>query len=224
MFYDIVRTIHIAAGAVALSTLGVPLASRKGGKVHVRSGRVYAYAMGISVVTGAYVAGVKIPDPATRDGGIFLLFVAVLAATTTVHGIRALRHKSRTGPVMGLPEVALPALLTVGGLAMAAWGLSRGVVLFAAFGALGAWIGGNALRWWSRAPGEPKEWLREHIGGMIGSGIGTVTAFLVVNAHRVDLPVPSWLVWLTPTFLGVPALMAWQRSVRPKRVTGAAAS
>lgn len=222
MFYDIVRWIHIGAGAVGLLSLGVPLAARKGGPVHVRAGRVYAWAMGISAVTGAYVAGVKIPDPATRDGGIFLLFVAVLAATTTVHGLRALHHKRRKGPVLGLPEVGLPGLLAVGGLAMAAWGLSRGIVLFTAFGLLGMLVGGNAFRWWARAPVGPKEWLLEHIGGMIGSGIGTVTAFLVVNAHRVDLPVPGWVVWLTPTFLGVPALVAWQRSVAPKRAAGAA--
>ncbi|MES2641962.1 MAG: hypothetical protein V4850_20905 [Myxococcota bacterium] len=215
MIYELVRWIHIGAGAVGLLSLGVPLASRKGGTVHVRSGRVYAYAMGLSAATGAVVAAVKIPDPATRDGGLFLLFVAVLAAMTTVHGLRAIHHKARKGPVMGAPEMALPALLLVAGVAMAGWGLARGVVLFAAFGVLGMFLGGGALRWWSRAP-KPKEWLNEHIGGMLGSGIGTVTAFLVVNAHRLDLGLPTWLVWMAPTFVGVPAILAWQRSVRPK--------
>jgi uncharacterized membrane protein len=211
---DVARWLHIASGALALGALFVPLLARKGGRAHRAVGRVYVRAMNGVAGTGVVLAAAKLGDPATRDGGIFLLYVGLLAATTTAHGDAALRHKGRVGPVREFDTVGFPALLAVAGLAMVARALVAGDVLPAAFGAIGISTGLSALRYWL---GDAHEgWLHQHIGGMIASAIGTVTAFSVVNADRFGLPVPGWVVWLAPTMIGVPAMQLWQRAWAPR--------
>lgn len=214
MFLDLFRWLHILSGALALGSLALPLAATKGGRIHRAAGTLYVRAMGGVSATGVVLAVARLTDPATREGGVFLLFVALLAATTTTHGVAALRHKARSGPVYGFDTVVLPGLLVLAGALMVSRGLVTGSVLQGAFGAIGTWTGGTALLHWTRASRAPDAWLMEHIAGMFASGIGTVTAFVVVNAARLDLPVPGWVVWLAPTLLGVPALVYWQRRMR----------
>lgn len=56
------------------------------------------------------------------------------------------------------------------------------------------------LRW--------RDWLGKHIGGMLGSYIGVITAVLVVNGHRIPVlnEVPVLLIWLLPTIIGTPII------------------
>lgn len=56
------------------------------------------------------------------------------------------------------------------------------------------------LRW--------KNWLRIHIGGMLGSYIGIITATLVVNGSKIPLvsEIPSLLLWFIPTIIGTPII------------------
>ncbi|MFK2824767.1 DUF2306 domain-containing protein [Bacillus sp. B190/17] len=64
-----------------------------------------------------------------------------------------------------------------------------------------------------------KNWLSTHIGGMLGSYIGIVTATLVVNSHRVPLlnEVPILIVWLMPTIIGTPIIIKIGSKYTPKR-------
>ncbi|MBP0726156.1 DUF2306 domain-containing protein [Bacillus sp. RG28] len=54
-----------------------------------------------------------------------------------------------------------------------------------------------------------KNWLGSHIGGMLGSYIGIVTATLVVNAKSIPLinNLPILLVWFLPTIIGTPIII-----------------
>jgi vacuolar-type H+-ATPase subunit I/STV1 len=53
-----------------------------------------------------------------------------------------------------------------------------------------------------------KNWLSSHIGGMLGSYIGIVTATLVVNANSIPIinNLPILLVWFLPTIIGTPII------------------
>ncbi|MGE8078689.1 DUF2306 domain-containing protein [Peribacillus loiseleuriae] len=54
-----------------------------------------------------------------------------------------------------------------------------------------------------------KNWLGFHLGGMLGSYIGIVTATLVVNVHRIPLlnEFPTLLFWFLPTIIGTPMIV-----------------
>jgi hypothetical protein len=51
-------------------------------------------------------------------------------------------------------------------------------------------------------------WLKHHIGGMLGSYIGVITAVLVVNGHTVSAVtgIPYLLLWFLPTIVGTPLI------------------
>jgi hypothetical protein len=51
-----------------------------------------------------------------------------------------------------------------------------------------------------------KNWLSGHIGGMLGSYIGIVTATIVVNIPKVPVlnELPVLIFWLLPTIIGTP--------------------
>ncbi len=50
-------------------------------------------------------------------------------------------------------------------------------------------------------------WLLGHIGGMLGSYIGALTAFLVNNGNHI--PLPPIVLWLGPTVIFVPMII-WE--------------
>lgn len=56
---------------------------------------------------------------------------------------------------------------------------------------------------------KPKNWLGMHIGGMLGSYIGIVTATLVVNVAQLPLvnEIPSLIFWFLPTIIGTPFII-----------------
>ncbi|WP_209121096.1 DUF2306 domain-containing protein [Alkalihalobacillus sp. BA299] len=51
-----------------------------------------------------------------------------------------------------------------------------------------------------------KNWLGSHIGGMLGSYIGIVTATIVVNVPKIPIlnELPTLLFWFLPTLIGTP--------------------
>lgn len=62
-------------------------------------------------------------------------------------------------------------------------------------------------------------WISWHIGGMLGSYIGIVTATLVVNSSHIPIisNLPVLAVWLLPTIIGTPIIFKIGRKYAPKR-------
>ena len=58
-------------------------------------------------------------------------------------------------------------------------------------------------------------WLLAHLGGMLGSYIGALTAFLVNNGQHIPA-VPSIVLWLGPTAIFVP-LIFYEVNVNKKK-------
>ena len=203
------RALHIAAGFVALAVFLVPMLTRKGGRTHVRAGRVFALAMAIVAVTGLVLSGAGLLGPRPRAMDAFLLFISVLAGATTWYGVRVLRQKQRTGRHRDPLDLAMAALLLASGAAMALYGHSRGSALLAWFPLLGVGLGGAQLAYWLRPPKGRMHWWPQHMTGMFSACIGTVTAFLVVGAPGLGLTGGSWVLWIAPSAVMVPILVVW---------------
>ncbi|WP_400164011.1 DUF2306 domain-containing protein [Brevibacillus sp. TJ4] len=62
-------------------------------------------------------------------------------------------------------------------------------------------------------------WLRSHIGGMLGSYIGIVTATIVVNVPKIPVlnELPPLLFWLLPTIIGTPLIYRVGNKYKPKQ-------
>ncbi|MFC5450928.1 DUF2306 domain-containing protein [Paenibacillus aestuarii] len=62
-------------------------------------------------------------------------------------------------------------------------------------------------------------WLGSHIGGMLGSYIGIVTATLVVNVHRIPVmnELPVLIYWFLPTMIGTPIIFKVGQKYKPRK-------
>ena len=211
--------LHIAGGAAALLSMFIPLLTKKGGQTHRRAGWVFVAGMTMVSITALLLAGtrwVSDPTPRGREAGAFLFFVSILTATSVSAGVRVLRAKTRTVAHRHPWDLGLPALRAVASLTAAAYGLGTGNQLFTAFSVIGLLGGGGNLAYWLTPPSHPMHWWFEHMSNMLGACIAATTAFLVVNAGNLGLQTFSFVVWLTPTVIGVPTIAIWTRYYRKK--------
>jgi uncharacterized membrane protein len=216
---SLVRIVHIAIGVVAFLVLPVPLFAKKGGKLHISFGRVYAYAMGALAVTGIPLAarGLFFHDSSRRANALFLFFIALLASDSAWTGIRALRADPRRSPGRSAFDLVAPSMLLAGSIGLGALGLARGVVLHVFFALLGSLLALGRLSSFRRAARTRADAIVMHIGGMGVSSITAVTAFLVTNARYVfHLGAFNALVWITPAVLGGIAIGRAQRVWRAR--------
>lgn len=193
--------VHVVSGGVALVALPVVLASPKRRGVHTTFGLAFVTGMAGVVVTSVPLAFL-VESP-------FLGGVAAFSTYLVASGWRWVRRPGRGtsaawGRGIAVGMLAAAAAMVVVGIAQVLAGDRLGIVLLAFAG-----IGGSSaiedLR--ALASGHLGKRRRTilHLGRMIGAGIATVTAVLVVN---VTLE-PTWLVWLAPTIVGTPAIGVW---------------
>ncbi|MFG0320442.1 MAG: hypothetical protein ACF8XB_24435 [Planctomycetota bacterium JB042] len=227
--FALVLRVHIVAAVLATVTFWIPIAARKGGRLHVRSGKLYLLLLLVTVVTAlaltglsfvyedrARPAGTGMPlDVVERDRAAYRLLLSLLAAlgvvtlTAAISGMRALKLGRTTRGV----EAAWHGVLAVVGVSLAGGGVSQGhlpaIVVGLAFAAASAFGFAAARRT------APAARLPDHACGLVISGIGLHSTVAVVLANRL---VPDFfhgplgvVVWALPTLIGVPFLFLLRR-------------
>ncbi len=215
--------VHIVCGVLAFVSMGVPIATQKGGRAHRRSGRVYVVTMAGVVATALAICVLRLLEPtADHQGAFFLGLVGVLAGANTWYGVRVLKQKARQEPHRHWLDQGVAAMAVAAGGAGTLFGLVAGHPLFLAFGLLTVALGVGQLREMAAPWRDKAAWLVAHLSNMLAACIATSTAFLVVNQPRLpgevaDL-VPPLVLWLAPTMVGSPLLVGWSRRVRRSRV------
>ncbi|WP_288429336.1 DUF2306 domain-containing protein [uncultured Spirosoma sp.] len=200
-----ITIIHVLAGTVALLVGLVAMFSKKGAKVHNRSGLIYVWAMIVVAVTA-------LPMCVLQSFNLFRLFltgIAVLSFYLCMTGWRATKQK-KSGPTQADRLLTYGTLVvSVGMMGFGAYLLTDGVsvfaVLFPFFGFLtfrNAWRDAKSF---GHAP-EKMHWFYHHIARMGASYIATFTAFLVNNMYRMmPAGTPEWvgtIGWIAPTLVG----------------------
>ena len=205
MLFDILLGFHIAGGFVALASGPVAIASRKGSRVHKQFGKAYAIAMAVAGLVALPLSIV------TND--ILLLVIAVFTLFLVGSGVSAIGRR-RTKRESRPSDTLLPGCCVLFSAGLLLFSLPLGgrplFVTGLFFGAGGMLLAGRALL----ALRDPAtNWLQQHITGMMGAYIATVTAFLVVNLTFL----PQAVVFIGPTVVGVPFIV-WMsvRHLRPR--------
>ena len=204
--------LHIAGGSAALLSMFVPMLTHKGGLTHRRAGWVFVGGMTVVSITALALSAARYffdPRPEAKAFALFLFYIAILTGAGVSSGIRVLGTKNRTSPHRHPWDIGIAALLTLTAVAMAAYGLVSGKVLFTAFSVIGLVNGIQALAYWLRPPTHRRHWWLEHMTSMLGSCIAATTAFLVVNAPQAGLSRTSLIVWFLPSIIGAPAIALW---------------
>ena len=204
--------LHIIAGGTALVTGALAIFSKKGGRLHRGTGRIYFWAMTVVFITGVTLASYQFNR--------FLFLIAFISYYSVFSGVRALKlkqlHKGQR-PLWydwlagGLNTAA--NLLFVGlGIYyfVQAQGLHGGGLLSLGFGLGGLALSHTNIKPFVVQPNKAYHWYLTHIGNMMGGYIATTTAFLSTMVTRFDLMNPI-LAFALPSLIGVPLLIIWQR-------------
>lgn len=235
--------LHIAVGSCALLLFWVPLLTRKGALDHKRFGRYFAWAMYTVSFSGLLMSGLDFlfplslhaagmelsPEEAVRasrqvrEAALFLFSLSVLVLASTRHGWLSILYKDDRAPLRRPMHLALNGLLIAIGFILLAVGINSGTILFIAFGGLQAASGLGNLRYIYRKELRPKEWWLQHLGGLIGAGIGAYTAFTVFGGRRFfeeifssNFDSMAILLWIGPSVIGVTAISLMSRHYKKK--------
>lgn len=193
---QIILIIHVVCGNVSLLAGTVILFGRKGSPFHRKLGRVFYFGVtGISAT--AFFLSVYKDIP-------FLFYIAVFVLYQNYCGYKAIRNKNLT---YDLKDVFMSLTGIVNGFMMVK---TLNIVLMI-FGVLSIYLVYTDARVYHaifrKRPLQKLNWLRRHIGFMLGAYIGTVTAFLVVNVTIQ----PNWVIWMLPAILLSPLILYWTK-------------
>ena len=176
----------------------VPMFTKKGGKPHIQSGRVYFAGMTLVFLTAIPLSLIQ--------SNYFLFSVGIFSYYAAFSGFRYARRKA--GPPLVFDQVATAitiltglGMISFGGFQIIAGTSGMGIVLFV-FGAFAFWMSlEDGLRFWrskiSSRYGD-QFWFFNHFQRIGGSYIAAFTAFAVTNLHFL----PDLVGWLGPTVVG----------------------
>ena len=231
-FLEIVLWAHVATGFTGLAAFWIPIFARKGGRSHVRFGRIYArcaYVVTLSAVVASIarvmsyqLQGITMGErPELYGFAFFLGYLGIATFASVRQAIRAVEtrrapEKLRTPFHRALASVAIVSSVGVITIALAAWSEASPILL--ALSPVGLFTGGRMLKLMRHPGAEHMGWFYSHMGSMIGGGIAFHTAFAVFGAQRL------WnysldgalgiLPWILPTLIGIPGLVFGMRYYR----------
>lgn len=214
---------HAIAGALALFVLVIPLVSKKGGKLHVKTGWIYTGAMVFVGVSAFVITPWRVFfDPAktisSENFSIFLFYISVFTLAAISYGLSSLKSKQRKSPSRALIHLGPPIATLLIGLATQFIGFKFQNILLMTFPFLGHVTSKSQLQYWLKPPAEKMHWWYAHMDGMFVACIATITAFLVTAVPRI-WPGPiaeSPILWIAPGVILGTILSRWTSTFKTK--------
>lgn len=217
-WFSLLLGVHIAAGTVALLSLAWPFATKKGGRIHRRSGWIFTMAMAMVGFSAWALAAIRLLDGERENdvGAIFLAYVGLFSNASVWLGIRsiALRRsgRSRAEPM----DFASGAVLLAASLALGLFGFVVGEVLMIVFSVFGTSLSVAQLRFLRRPNADHTAPLIMHLNSMGNGAISAVTAFFVVNVPRLGLDEYALFFWIVPGVVGGAGLARMSTRLRQR--------
>jgi hypothetical protein len=109
----------------------------------------------------------------------------LLVSTSCWSSWRAIRDRHDPRRYFGPVYLLLVGLTLTAGVGISLLGLNIGSSLLSIFGLVGLFVGIGSVRAWHRSGSDPKWWLKEHYGAMIGNGVATHIAFLGIGLRKL---------------------------------------
>jgi uncharacterized membrane protein len=203
-FIEVLIIVHAAFGGIALVAGLIAMSAKKGLKVHRKSGMVFFYTMLISALTAMVVS--LLPNHESP----FLFAVGIFSLFFVLTGRRALRFKFKN-PNLSIDR-AISVVMLVTGILMVSLPIivsSQINIVLTVFGIVGIIFAIRNLMAYRNTEKLKANWLKMHLGNMMGGYISAFTAFVVVNQFF-----PPLINWLGPGFIGGFFISYWIRKVR----------
>lgn len=196
--FDVMLWVHIVAGTIALVGGVVAMVTRKGSRLHRRSGIVYVLCMIVVGVSALIMSTIR-PNP-------FLFAVAIFSAAMALSGwLPARGDNMQYGRVIGGASIAAAVLLLGVGIWWVIAGDMFGIAAIV-FGLISTRFGWQDIRRTTERNRQQR--IIAHVSAMGGAFIATVSAISAVNLDML----PPLVRWLWPTIIGTPLIFLGIRS------------
>ena len=208
--------VHYIAGLLALVAGFVALFSRKGGRLHRRSGRLFAGAMAVMLGLAAYLALFVVDKRANGVAALLTLYLVVTSLLTVTRRVDQVR--------------ALTAALAAAAFALGVWGLLLGVqgaqasahgdtpqggIVSALVGVGGAW---GDVRMLAKGTIGGAQRLLRHLWRMTLALWIATASFFLGQAKVLPPPMQEFGLLSIPVLLVLLAMIYWLvRTSRQKR-------
>ena len=206
--HGILLVVHIIAGFTALIAALVATLTKTFDvehRWHVYSGIAFVWSM-VGVFLTAIPLSIIRPNT-------FLFLIAILSFYFALAGWRYATHR-RGSPrrldwvsagVMGLAA----GIMVVFGIFLLSRGNTNGITMIV-LGSVGAALSIADLRTLQQGGAKGTERIARHLTMMLSGTIATITAFFVTTLTVQ----PAFIVWLAPTVVITPMIIAWNRKIR----------
>ena len=185
--------IHAFFGGIGLISGTLSLVTKKGSKIHKKSGKWFVIGMLVSL-------GLSLPIASMPwHYSPFLFLIGLFTIYMVLVGKRVLRFKLKTAQVTKA-DWAITITMTILSLMMILSGVLNvfgNKILFIFFGIISLVLCFQDFRFWRNPRKSKTGWLAQHIGKITGAYIASVTAFLVGG-----MKVQGLMVWILPSIIG----------------------
>lgn len=165
--------IHVLSGSLALITAIIAMVTKKGGRLHRKSGKAFLFLITIVIVTG--LIGVFVFQVNT-----FLLVITLLSGYQAFSGYRIIINKSNTVKIL---DVFVALITLSSGIYFLYYFKSIGmiwapIIIYSTVGTLFAIVAYDFLRYLIPKNRYKKLWLYEHIYKMVAAFTALLSAFV----------------------------------------------
>lgn len=201
---------HISSGFISLVLFWLPVFLKKGGKGHRNTGKAYVFFMWI-VVASAALLSIKDVIIGSYFMASFLGFIALITANPLWYGIAVLNREKRQSNGFRIGRIVFDSLIVCSGALLLGFGIylqsigNGSAILMIIFGGLGLTDLPVLIKKLKPTPPEFDP-IRDHMVGLLTSGIAAYSAFFVFGAYTwIEQYLPGmWgvLPWVGPGVIG----------------------
>jgi len=207
--YLFTKYLHAGLGVLALLGFWVAALAKKGSPPHKLAGKVYVLVMA-GLLLPALPLSLRALLNFSTVFGLFLFYLVVITGTALWRAWTAVRRKRDFAAYANRNFKRLGGLNIASGAAILGVGAASVQPVLLGFSVVGILAGYGMIRLAEAGPPHARWWMAEHIGAMLGCGVATHIAFLLIGLPRVlpagwNGPALQTFGWLAPLAVSVVA-------------------
>ncbi|MBS7231422.1 DUF2306 domain-containing protein [Flavobacterium psychroterrae] len=198
---------HAIFGGIALLSGLISLIVKKGNKVHKKSGKLFYYSMLLSALTALIIATLP------KHESPFLFSIGIFSSYFTIMGYRSLRFKNEDLNLKTDKIISWIMIITAILMILYNPFVNQSInIVLTVLGITGLIFSARDLILFKNPVKLKHNWLKLHLGKMIGGYIAATTAFVVVNEFF-----PSFYGWFIPAIIGIFCIRYWIKKLNKKQ-------
>jgi hypothetical protein len=217
--YHLMLFSHAGLGVAALASFWVAALAKKGSGPHKLAGRIYVLAMA-GLLLPAIPLSVRALLHFSTVFGLFLFYLLLITATALWRAWTAVRRKRDFAAYANASFRRLAWANIAAGAAILGVGAATVQPVLLGFSAVGILAGRGMLQLAQDGPPHARWWMGEHLNAMLGCGVATHIAFLLIGLPRVlpaawNGPALQTFGWLAPLAVSAIARVLLSRKYLP---------